>query len=164
LFERVQAGDEIRIKGAQGGYYFDPENQPEPLLLISAGSGITPMMSISRFLKASGNSRPVKFLYGARSEADIIFRGECEQFANEQAWFDYRVCLSQPGESWTGECGRIDPEKLAEWYPELSTYRFFLCGPSDFMQVLQSALVAAGVSENRIHTEQFHSSSAPAVR
>ncbi|WP_166831688.1 Rieske 2Fe-2S domain-containing protein [Thalassoroseus pseudoceratinae] len=162
LFEMAQLGHQIQLKGAQGGYFFDPMSHTEPLLLVSAGSGVTPMMSIVRYIRATGIKRPVKFLYGARTETDIIFRDECEQLAQEHDWFDYRVCLSQPGDEWTGNRGRIDAKSFQEWFPELASYRCFLCGPEDFMQQLQSSLIAADVPQDRIHTELFHRSSTPA--
>lgn len=163
LFENVGAGDSITVHGPQGCFCFDAAAHPEPLCLISAGSGITPVMSTARFLKATGNQRPVTFLYGARTEADIIFHQECEQLAREHDWFRYCVTLSQPGESWRGRRGRIDAELLKTLVEDLTARRFFLCGPGDFIDSLRAALTEAGVSATRIHSEQFHKSKAPAA-
>ena len=161
LFENIEVGESIRLKGAQGGYFFDTNSHTEPLVLISAGSGITPMMSIVRSMCAIGSSLPVTFLYGARCEADIIFREECEQLDREQDWFRYIVTLSQPGEGWTGSCGRLDPDRVIGELSDPPSRRYFLCGPNDFMNSLQTALTDAGVPHEQIHTEQFHKSKTP---
>jgi ferredoxin-nitrite reductase len=156
LFDTVRLGSEVRLKGAQGGFYFEARQHPEPLVLVSAGSGITPMMSIARTLVAHEMQRPCTFVYGARTAADIIFHEECERFAARHAWFRYVVTLSQPHETWTGARGRIDSAWLAPQVADLTACRYFVCGPSDFMVRLSSALAKFGVPEERIHTEQFH--------
>jgi ferredoxin-NADP reductase len=163
LFENVQPGSSIKLKGAQGGFYFDVSRHPEPLVLVSAGSGITPMMSIVRSLVATGSTLACTFLYGARTPADIIFHEECLQLAAANPWLRYVVSLSQPGDSWSGECGRIDFERLSLLVDDLMACRYFLCGPNEFMEELQSALRDAGVPADRIHTEQFHQTKMPAT-
>jgi ferredoxin-nitrite reductase len=158
LFQSVLPGDAIRLKGAQGGFYFDEKQHSEPLVLVSAGSGITPMMSIARTLAATGSQRLCTFVYGARTAADIIFQEECGRLAADHPWFRYFVTLSQPHEGWTGARGRIDFDWLASLIDEVSACRYFVCGPNDFMARLTSALAEAGVPAERIHTEQFHRS------
>ncbi|QDU36990.1 Sulfite reductase [ferredoxin] [Maioricimonas rarisocia] len=156
LFQNVQAGDTITLKGAQGGYFFDPDKHAEPLVLISAGSGVTPMMAISRYLKETGNPLPCTFLYGARSPVDIIFRDECEALVRELPSFRYFVTLSQPGDNWTGAVGRLSLDHVREQVSDLAGCRYFLCGPNDFMNSIKAGLLEAGVVADRIHTEQFH--------
>ena len=73
LHDEIAAGTKLKAKGPQGGFYFSPEQHPEPLVLISAGSGVTPMMSILRTLHARGMDLPCTFVHGARAAADIIF-------------------------------------------------------------------------------------------
>ena len=163
LFDNVGPGDSIRLKGAQGGFFLDTQQHPEPLVLVSAGSGITPMMSIVRSLVAAESQRPVTFLYGARTEADIIFRKECEQIAQDHSWFKYRVSLSMPGESWTGPHGRIDGPQVLSAVNEPTACRYFLCGPNEFMESLVEELKHANVPAERIHTEQFHAVKTPAT-
>ncbi len=156
LFDHVEQGDSIKLKGPQGGFFFDPEKHNEPLVLISAGSGITPMMSIVRFLDATGSYRPCLFLYGARTAADIIFHDECLAMTDKHAHFRYVVSLTQPGESWNGATGRLNFTHLANCGVDIAAGRYFICGPDDFMETFQSALLEAGVQRDRIHTEQFH--------
>src|SRR5690606_19390147 len=122
----VRPGSEIRLKGAQGGFYFDSRQHREPLVLISAGSGITPMMSIARTLAATGSQQPCTFVYGARTAADIIFHGECEQLAAVRPSCRYFVTLSQPHQAWTGARGRIQFAWLASLINDLPACRYFV--------------------------------------
>ena len=126
-------------------------------MLISAGSGITPMVSIVRFLADTGDGRPCTFLYGARSPADVIFADECAQLAESLADFKLHVSLTQPATEYEGLIGRIEGELVRRVVAELAGSRFFLCGPGNFMDALREGLLADGVPAERIHTEQFHS-------
>ncbi len=156
LFEEVRAGSELTVRGAQGGFYFDPPRHREPLVLVSAGSGITPVMSIARFLAETDPRRPCTFVHGARTEDDIIFRAECQRLHDTLAFFDYHVSLSRPGSRWEGPRGRLDGSRLAPLVRDLKGSRYFLCGPSAFMDVIAGWLGSEGVPADRVHTEQFH--------
>lgn len=156
LFDHTRAGSQLKIKGTQGGFFYDPDNHPEPLVLISAGSGVTPMMSIARYLASKKLDVSCTFLHGARTEADIIFFDECRKLAAERDWFSYLVSLSQPPENWDGLTGRLDIGHVQDHVKNLADCRFFLCGPNDFMDQIQRGLQEVGVSSDCIHTEQFH--------
>jgi len=156
LFEHIKPGGTIKLKGAQGGFFFDASRHSEPLVLVSAGSGVTPMMSIARTLAATNANRPCVFLYGARTPTDLIFHEECKKLAAAHSWFRYVASLSQPENHWEGESGRVDFNLLSSLIETLAACRFFLCGPNEFMESLQVSLTAAGVSADQIHVEQFH--------
>jgi len=157
LFENVAPGSSLKIKAPLGGFFFDPERHTEPLVLVSAGSGITPMMSIARFLRQTNNDLPCTFFYGARTAADVIFHEECRKMSGERPSFRYSVTLSQPAEQWDGPRGRLDFETVREQVPDIPGCRYFLCGPNDLMDSFRAALEQSGVPSERIHTEQFHS-------
>jgi len=158
LFDRLRVGSKLKIKGTQGGYFFDPEIHPEPLVLISVGSGITPMLSIMRFIEQTGIKRRVSFLHGSRTPVDIIRHDECLKLAESTDWFHYFVTLTQPSGDWTGGKGRLGTPQILERIPDTKTSRYFLCGPNDFMDNIQNGLIAKGIPKEQIHTEQFHSS------
>lgn len=158
LFENVSVGSRLRVKGTQGGFYFDPQRHPEPLLLISAGSGVTPMMSIARFLADRGLNRECLFVHGARTISDIIFAEKCTAMAAESPWLKYVLTLSQPSEGWTGRCGRVALECITDHFSDVARARAFLCGPNEFMDSIRAQLLAVGVAADRIHTEQFQKS------
>jgi ferredoxin-NADP reductase/nitrite reductase/ring-hydroxylating ferredoxin subunit len=158
LFEQARPGMEIKLKGSQGGFYFDSTRHTEPLVLVSAGSGATPMMSIARFIESRELTTACTFLHGARRHCDVLFQDECMRLAAVLPGFKYHVTLSQPHADWTGGRGRLDAAALLAQVDNPLSCRYFLCGPSDFMELLSAGLTAAGVPSDRIHTEQFHAS------
>ncbi len=158
LFDHARVGDELKLSGPHGGFCFDHERHREPLVLVSAGSGITPMMSIARWWRARGLENPCTFFHGARTADDILFRAECALLASESTNFTYHVSLSRPDDSWRGLRGRLTPEALIRQIREPAACRYFLCGPNDFMDRLRDGLAAAGIPIDRIHTERFHTS------
>jgi precorrin-3B synthase len=164
LHDGIHAGDSLTVRGPQGGFFFDPEAHREPLVLISAGSGITPMMSILRHLADTGSLVACTFLHGARTPADIIFHDECQRLAELLPGLKYQVTLTQPDEAWKGWRGRLSFELVRDAVSDLAGSRYFLCGPGEFMQALQQLLAEAGVPASRIHTEQFHKSPIPAAQ
>ena len=156
LFESVRAGSALTVRGTQGGFYLDPQRHSEPLVLVSAGSGITPVMSIARFLAATDPRRSCTFVHGARTEDDIIFRAECQRLHDTLPFFTYHVSLSRPGPRWEGLRGRLDGARLAPLVNDVKGSRYFLCGPSTFMDAIGAWLLQAGVPTDRVHAEQFH--------
>lgn len=161
LFAQAKPGAAFKLRGPQGGFYFDAERHAEPLLLVSAGSGVTPMMSILRSLVDRDLKRSCTFVHGARTAADIIFHRECLQLEAESPWLNYHVSLSRPEADWPGACGRLSLDWLRTLADDLPSRRCFLCGPNDFMDSLREGLLLAGVGADRIHTEQFQAA-APA--
>jgi ferredoxin-NADP reductase/nitrite reductase/ring-hydroxylating ferredoxin subunit len=160
LFEHVRPGANLRVKGPQGGFCFDPGKHSEPLVLVSAGSGVTPMMSIARYLHASGSQQPRVMVYGARTESDILFHEECRKMQQEAPEFRYVATVSRPENGWQGPCGRLTSQLVRDSAPELTAGRYFLCGPGDFMESLARELTELGVPADRIHTEEFQTPSA----
>ena len=156
LFDAVRAGSELTVRGTHGGFHFDPQRHREPLVLVSAGSGITPVMSIARFLAETDPRHPCTFVHGARSEDDIVFRAECQLLHDALPFFDGHVSLSRRGARWEGPRGRLDGARLAPLVRDPKGSRYFLCGPSTFMDGSGVWLRQAGVPADRVHPEQFH--------
>jgi len=156
LFDHARPGGQFKLRGSQGGFFFDPAQHSQPLVLVSAGSGITPMISIARYLRDRGLTTPCTFLHGARTVADILFARECQMLAESLPDFRYHVTLSRPDATWSGTCGRLDIAWVVSSVSEPAACRYFLCGPDDFMTRLAAGLADAGVPANRVHTEQFH--------
>ncbi len=155
LFEQARPGMLITLRGPMGGFYFDPHEHTEPLGLLSAGSGITPMMSIVRYLEATGNQQVCWFFYGARTQSDILFYEECSAWAARRANFHYLVSLTSPGEEWRGFCGRWTGRAVLEQLQQAPAMRFYLCGPGGMIEEISGTLQSNGVPSDRIHHEHF---------
>ena len=130
-----------------------------PIVLISAGVGVTPMVSILHSLTHDPLARPVWFIHGGRDGQHHPLSDEVRMLVAGHGHVHAHVAYSRPRpEDVPGidfdSTGRIDSELIASLVPDLNA-EFYLCGPTPFMAGIQSGLSAIGVSESRIHTETF---------
>ncbi|MGP0031715.1 MAG: ferredoxin reductase [Acidimicrobiales bacterium] len=151
LVDRARRGDIVALTTAQGLFTL-PEVEPSHLLLISGGSGITPMMSMLRTRCALGWTRPVTFVHYARTESDMLFRPELEDLADAPGLRLVRVFTEQPG---AGDAdGFLSAAQWRRARIGWSTSEAFVCGPAPLMDAAQ-ALFAAGRRGDHLHTEAF---------
>ena len=161
LCDHVMLGERLTIKGPAGKFScFDcPASK---MLFIGAGSGITPMMSMSRWIVDTTADVDVKFLVSFKSPADIIFRKELELISARHACFRVAVTLTSawPGrsESWTGLTGRFDKSMIHALVPDLDQRHVFLCGPEPFAAEVRRILQELGFDQAKLHSESFGSS------
>ena len=138
-------GQVVRLSQAQGE--FAPRSASSKLLLLSAGSGITPMMAHLHALAAAGSTRNVVLLHSSRSDADMIFGDELRDLASR--WPQLRVHLHS-----TQAAGRLDDQTLASAVPDWTERETLLCGPDGFMQTVAAMYGAAGCSD-QLQSESF---------
>ncbi|MET9265870.1 2Fe-2S iron-sulfur cluster-binding protein [Amycolatopsis sp. NPDC004079] len=156
LHDRLQVGDRLSVRGPSGSFHADPRAD---LVLIAAGSGITPMMSVLRTrLSRPGRSR-ISLLYASRSEEETIFAA---QLARLQRRHPRRLrithVLSRPDSSWTGERGRIDADLLRRWLGTASSKaEYCVCGPEPLMATAREVVAELGVPDGRFHEERYTS-------
>lgn len=130
-----------------------------PVALVSAGIGVTPMVSMLHALAAEDAERPVWFVHGARDGAHHPLATEVRELVAGRPEFGKHVAYSRPGpedrlgEDYDSE-GRVDGALLANLVDD-SDAHYFLCGPTRFMAEIHTALEARGVPAEHIHTETF---------
>lgn len=118
-----------------------------PLLLISAGSGATPMVSIARFLRDIGDRTPVHYVHLGRGEDSLLFRAEIEAIA---------AALGSWKVDWlTTASGRPTAGTFSSLTPDLATREVFCCGPAGFMAAVEEAHAKAGGPAARFRKEAF---------
>jgi ferredoxin-NADP reductase len=154
LNDRAKPGLVIKATGPAGQFYFDEKLHTE-IVLIAAGSGITPMMAVLRYIEERSLSVPVTLIYCVRTRQDIIFREELIRLSRSLARFRAAVTLTAPDPEWKSNKGRINKELLLQQVPDVSVPTFFLCGPGPFMQHVSELLKELGVSADRIKQESF---------
>ena len=142
---QLQVGQVVRLSQAQGD--FTPRSASSKLLMISAGSGITPMMSLLHGLAAAGSNRDVVLLHSRRTEADMIFGVELRQLLSR--WPQLRL---HPHD--TQSHGHLDERGLTTSVPDWTERETLLCGPDGFMRTIEGAYAAAGRSE-QLQSESF---------
>ena len=166
ILENVKPGFELEVMPAIGNFVFKPHaTKKRWFMLYAAGSGITPIFSILKTILTTEPQSFVSLMYGSRTEADIIYRSQLEQWLVR---FPSRLkvlhTLSQPGPTWFGERGRIDEELIMHTLEHLKPVtpfeesQVFMCGPQSMMDVIESVVHAQGVKKDHIHRESFTSS------
>lgn len=147
----LSVGDVVRIGAAQGG--FAPRSVDAPVLLISAGSGITPMIGLLQQVAADGAARDVVLLQCESTAADALFVGELVELA--AACPGLRVVRHV-----TQLSGRLDAAAIAAIVPDWAGRETLLCGPDGFMQTIEAMYAAADASA-RLQSESFGRRAAP---
>src|ERR1700693_491033 len=154
LNERADPGLRVKASGPYGRFYFD-EKLHKSIVFIAAGSGITPMISMLRYIDDLKLATSVTLLYCVRTAADIIFDDELVRLSRSLPNFKYEVCLSRPEPTWKGHSGRLTGEFVVQHVIDLVSPTFFLCGPNGFMDNARQILSTLGADPDRILQESF---------
>ncbi len=154
LNDHAKPGLTVEASGPNGQFYFDETIHPS-IALLAAGSGITPMISMLRYIDDFRLPTAVTLLYCVRTRKDIIFETELERLGHSLPNFNYRVCLSQPDEAWRGQSGHLSEQFVSQHVTDLESAVFFVCGPRGFMDKARQILSTLGVNQNRILQESF---------
>jgi ferredoxin-NADP reductase len=141
LHDHLGAGDVIGL-GAAAGDFVLPDHEPAQLLLISGGSGITPVMSILRDLAARDAIRDLTFVHYARSRADVIFRAELDALARRHHGLRLVLQIADEG-------GRFEEADLARRVPDFAERATYLCGPPGLMARVEQLWDQAGAALRR---------------
>jgi len=151
-----QPGDEALVEQPLGRFSYVLHDDA-PLLLVAGGVGITPLMSMLRHLRDTQDARPIRLIYGSKTEADIIFRDELDDMARRMADFGVTHILSVAAPEWTGARGHVDRGVLAPVVEELGRERVgcYVCGPPPMMDLVVRSLRRIGVPGKHVYSERF---------
>ncbi|MET0342221.1 MAG: FAD-binding oxidoreductase [Polyangiales bacterium] len=153
LADHVQPGFVLTL-GAPAGQFLLPLERPGELLMLSAGSGITPLMSMLRQL-ATEDARPITFAHFARSPRDLIFERELRRIAERAPHVRLVFCVEESDADWQGHVGRFSADLLATIAPHFRELDTFMCGPSGFMKAVVKTLEESGAELSRLRYERF---------
>jgi glycine betaine monooxygenase B len=160
LHDQLRPGMEIRAFGPLGDFTaFDRPAGKH--LFLSAGSGITPLMSMARAWHDLAAETDVVFVQSAHSPADLIFRPELELLAASQPGFRLAQICSQDAPGWSGWRGRLSRPMLELIAPDLREREVFCCGPESYRAAVRAMLIEAGCDPARYHEESFAVETAP---
>lgn len=154
LNDHASPGLMVKARGPYGQFYFD-ENKHDRIVLIASGSGITPMISILRYIRELRIAVNCTLIYCVRSASDLIFNGELSVLAEQMNSFRYVAVFSQGSSEWTGWKGRLRWEILESEIEKPLESTYFLCGPPGFMEVGRGLLEEMSVEPSRILQESF---------
>jgi glycine betaine catabolism B len=156
LHDNIQAGSCLKLSGPFGK--FTCVGTPaRKLLLISAGSGITPMMGMSRWIYDTTTDCDVVFLHSARSPEDIICRQELEMMACRQPNFQLALTMTKSASrhGWHGFTGRISAALIQTTAPDFCDRTIYVCGPESFMAGIKTLMQSLNFPMQNYYEESF---------
>jgi nitric oxide dioxygenase len=172
LHEKKNEGDVIKISHPFGDFYFE-DNEDEkdtPVVLISAGVGLTCLTSILNTLLKKESSRPVSWIHGARNSVTRAFKNDIDALAKNNANLHAVYFCSNPKE---GEVqgrdydvrGRIDVNKVSKkaLFADNNKTQYYICGPTQFMLGVEEQLKNNGVPAERVKMELFGTGGVPRI-
>jgi predicted ferric reductase len=155
LLIALRPGRRVFVDGPYGGFTIEGHDDAPGFVLIAAGVGITPLLSMLRTLADRGDRRRHRLIVAARSEDQLMLRPEIAELRTRLNLLVVEV-LSRPDPGWTGETGRISKSLLSRYLPRRPhKLHYFLCGPQSMVGVVSTELAQLGVPLRRIHTERF---------
>ena len=128
------------------------------LLLIAAGSGVVPIMSMLRWLTDVSAEIDVQVILSFRYPDDLIFRRELKLLKKRHNNLQIQITLTGKDiakKNWPGSLGRINKSLLKLWVPDLPEREVFLCGPDSFMDEAGKYLLALKLPAAKLHKESF---------
>jgi stearoyl-CoA 9-desaturase NADPH oxidoreductase len=146
LVRRGRPGTIVSLGGVEGEFVL-PDELPHKLLFVSAGSGITPIMSMLRHLDQSGELGDVVLLHSARRADEVIFGDELRELATRNEHFVLHEQL-------TGDNGRMGPPDLDRLCPDWKQRDTYISGPTDMLDAFADAYETAGIGDS-LHMERF---------
>ena len=140
----LREGDQVEVRGPFASYFVWRGEQP--VLLVGGGSGVVPLMAILRHRRRTAPELPMRLLYSARSEEEVIYADELGE--------ETTVALTRtapPG--WGGHSGRIDADLVASL--AFDSGPAFVCGSNGFVEAASGLLLEVGYGPRQVRTERF---------
>jgi len=155
IVDLLREGDLIEAGGPVGKFTFTGE-EADSIVLISGGVGITPMVSISRYLTEKSWPGDIYFIYVCRTPADYILADAIGALERENSKLHVIITMTRAeGEDWKGARGHLTTELLTQSVPDLTSRRIHICGPIPMMDATKALLAELGVPKEQVKTEAF---------
>ena len=157
--ESLREGDIVDVRAPAGGFHLDIASE-RPTVFIAGGIGLTPVLSMFKWLADTGSRRTAWFFLAVRNGNDVALRDEINEVANRNKQQFHTVTLfSDPTEKCIEgtdfDCRGFLSVDVLKRYLGTSNYEFYICGPPPMMEATVKALVGWGVPEGDIHFEAF---------
>jgi all-trans-retinol 13,14-reductase len=168
LCDHVAVGTALPMTGPHGKFSCAPKPRRK-LLMLSAGSGVTPMLSMARWIRDQGIDSDVVYFHCARTEADLMFAEEVADMAQTNPRFVQHISLTRSAKPtkgrgkaraaaqtrWSGLTGYLDAAMLRAVASDYEQREIYVCGPSGFMEGTKAMVEAAGFDMRHYHEESF---------
>ncbi len=155
LLENLKVGDKVDASGPFGHFYYEPLIDGKDLVFIAGGSGITPFMSMIRWMLATNQHLNIDLIYGCRLKDDVIFGKELALLNRRIKTFKYALVVSEPPDGYRGNKGYISAEIIKKRIGDVKGKTFYLCGPAAMYDHVLPELEKLGVPEYKIKRELY---------
>ncbi|MBI1380006.1 MAG: FHA domain-containing protein [Planctomycetaceae bacterium] len=157
MADNARLGQEFEIAGPYGKFSCF-EHPAQKVFLLAAGSGVTPLMSMARWLTDVSADVDIVMLYSVRSPADVIFGRELDYLSARHP--SLRVIITSTAtragvHGWTGIANRVDRGLMRLAAPDLEDREVFMCGPKPFADAMTAEFAALGIPAERVRQESF---------
>lgn len=159
LHDHLKVGDHVAVLPIAGDFSCALQvssHVAKQYLFLSGGSGITPLMSMSRSFHDLAENQDIVFIHSARAPEDIIFRKELDLMALNQSKFRIAFICEKADATWSQPTGYLNINLLKEIAPDFSNREIFTCGPAPYMAAVRAMLTTAGFDMQHYNEESFN--------
>jgi len=146
---KLEPGTEVDMASPIGDFVL-PKLAQTPLIFVAGGIGITPFRSMFRWLADTGESRDIKFIYGVRSEDEIVFQQDMDD-----AGVHATIVVGEPSPAWGGERGKLTAEMITGLGEPTDDTLIYLSGPEPMIEALVEDLKKQGIKDDQLVTDFF---------
>ncbi|MFD2191658.1 2Fe-2S iron-sulfur cluster-binding protein [Pistricoccus aurantiacus] len=157
LHDNIKAGSELPVHGPVGDFNII-DHAADKLLFLSGGVGITPLMSMTRWLFDTNANVDLEFVHSARAPRDVVFHRELVHIFSRIPEFKLHVVCENKddiGETWAGYRGFLTQPMLELMAPDYLEREIFCCGPAPYMNAVKAILRANHFDMAHYHEESF---------
>ncbi|MBD3290776.1 oxidoreductase [candidate division KSB1 bacterium] len=152
----TKKGDTVSVEAPFGRFSHVLHPEDKKFVFIAGGIGITPIMSMLRYMRDNKSKFDALLIYANHSEEDIVFRKELDDMVAEGSpKLNIVHVLDHPGEGWEGETGFVDQTKLTKHIDNFKDKAFYICCPPAMRKMVLKLLKKQGVSTSQIRVEIF---------
>ncbi len=164
VIDNLFEGQTVRMKQPQGKFCLPAHGAsrpPKKILLVGAGSGITPLISMLNWLVDSKENVDVVLINSVRTEGDIMFADYISKLGlnhnNIRTYINYtgKDALLPENQNGNVAAGRLNTNLVRKWVPDLTERHVYVCGPSAFMENVQLISTELGLAKRKLHLENF---------
>lgn len=156
LHDELAVGDEVILYPPAGDFFFVDRNAP--VVLVSAGVGVTPMQAMLETLSAADYNHPIHYIHACENVAQLSFAERLQEIQQKRSFHQHiflrETANDEAAQAIEHHTGLLNLAAIQEQLP-LSTGDYYLCGPVTFMQFAKQQLLELGVNNERIHYEVF---------
>ncbi|NVM19286.1 MAG: iron-sulfur cluster-binding domain-containing protein [Candidatus Lokiarchaeota archaeon] len=155
LLEKLKIGDILEATEPLGDLYYNRTFHGKDLVFIAGGSGITPFISLLKYISEQNFKLNIWLFFGCLSEDDILFKDELDDIQTRRPNIKIQYILSEPGPNWDGPYGFITKDKILDAIKSIENKFFYIVGNRAMYSFIQEQMKELGVPRHRVIYEFY---------